>query len=191
VGAQALALGQRPPPRIDGAAIAPGAGPPELPGTGYHDRTLLLAEMRFDTEKMVERLEDAGVPHGQALIKAEFEKQRLRFDDKFEDLRHYVDAELEKQRMHFDAELEKLRQHVDSELEKLRQHVDTELEKLRLHVDAELEKQRMHFAAEIGKLRLEFHAQLSNTRGDLIKWVVSVGILQMALIAALVLKLVP
>jgi ribosome-associated translation inhibitor RaiA len=183
-----------------------------------------MAEMRFDTEKMVERLEDAGVPHGQArahvsllmnsintteesiierctsqqevadhltLIKAEFEKHCLRFDDKFEDLRHYVDAKLEKQRMHFDAELERLRQHVDSELEKLRQHVDTELEKLRLHVDAELEKQRMHFAAEIGKLRLEFHAQLSNTRGDLIKWVVSVGILQMALIAALVLKLVP
>lgn len=128
-----------------------------------------MSEMRFDTEKMVERLEDAGVPQAQARahvsllmnsINTTEESIIERCASKHQIADHVavIKAEFEKQRLHF----------------------DDQFENLRLYLDAELEKQRLHF-----------EARLSETRGELIKWVVSAGILQMALITGLVLKLIP
>ncbi len=45
--------------------------------------------------------------------------------------------------------------------------------------------------AEISALRSEVKQSISETKADLIRWVVSVGILQMALVAGLVVKLIP
>ena len=45
--------------------------------------------------------------------------------------------------------------------------------------------------AEISALRSEVKQSISESKADLILWVVSVGILQMALVAGLVMKLIP
>ena len=45
--------------------------------------------------------------------------------------------------------------------------------------------------AEISALRSEVKQSISESKADLIRWVVSVGILQMALVAGLVMKLIP
>lgn len=49
---------------------------------------------------------------------------------------------------------------------------------------------RLELKAEINALRLDTKASIAEAKADLIRWVVGVGILQMALIAGLVLKLV-
>lgn len=117
-----------------------------------------MSEMRFDTEKMVEQLEDAGVPQAQARAHVSLLVNSITTNEA------------------------SIIEHCASKQEVADQvtPIKAEFEKLRLHVDAEFEKQR-----------LDFKAGLGDTRADLIKWVVSVGILQMALIAALVLKFVP
>lgn len=43
----------------------------------------------------------------------------------------------------------------------------------------------------IGAAKLELEVKLAETKADLIRWVVGVGVLQTALIAALMLKLLP
>lgn len=45
--------------------------------------------------------------------------------------------------------------------------------------------------ADINSLRMEMRTLNSDTKAELVRWVVAVGVLQMALIAGLVLKLVP
>lgn len=52
------------------------------------------------------------------------------------------------------------------------------------------ESSRLATKQDIENLRLEVKALVSDSKADLVRWVVGVGLLQMALIAGLVLKLV-
>ncbi|WP_232429632.1 MULTISPECIES: hypothetical protein [unclassified Janthinobacterium] len=114
---------------------------------------ILMAAIAFDTLKMAERLESAGMPAAQAKMQATV-------------LAEVITAE--------DASI------VDRFSSK--QDVAVELAAIK----AGIEK----LDSKISQSAAEFKALNSDTKAELIRWVVSVGILQMALVAGLVLKLV-
>jgi len=114
---------------------------------------ILMAAIAFDTLKMAERLESAGMPAAQAKMQATV-------------LAEVMNAE--------DASI------VDRFSSK--QDVAVELAAIK----AGIEK----LDSKISQSAAESKALNSDTKAELIRWVVSVGILQMALVAGLVLKLV-
>jgi hypothetical protein len=109
-----------------------------------------MADMLFDTQKMVERLESVGVPPVQA-------------------------------RMHIAILAE-----VMSTLETVITERCASKDDI-ARLEARIDKLQAH----IDNIEVRTDAKLSDLKSELIRWVVTVGILQMALIAALVLKLVP
>ena len=68
-------------------------------------------------------------------------------------------------------------QHAEAEAEALAEVLETNVRDLSTKFDIEL-------------LRAEMRTELAETKSDLIRWVVGVGVLQTALIAALLIKLV-
>lgn len=114
---------------------------------------ILMAAIAFDTLKMAERLESAGMPAAQAKMQATV-------------LAEVITAE--------DASI--------ADRFSSKQDVAVELAAIK----AGIEK----LDSKISQSAAEFKALNSDTKAELIRWVVSVGILQMALVAGLVLKLV-
>lgn len=111
----------------------------------------------FDTLKMMERLEKAGVPAEQAKVQTEL-------------LAEVISAE--------DASI--------SDRFSAKQEVTSELVKMNF----ELTAFRQEIKTDVNKLRQEMEVQNANTKAEITRWVVSVGVLQIALIAGLVIKLV-
>ncbi|MFA6921671.1 MAG: hypothetical protein WC216_07480 [Gallionella sp.] len=69
-------------------------------------------------------------------------------------------------------------QHAEAEAEALSEVLETNVRDLASKIDIEL-------------LRAEMRTDLAETKADLIRWVVGVGVLQTAMIAALLIKLAP
>jgi hypothetical protein len=113
-----------------------------------------MIDVLFDTQKMVERLEGAGVPPAQARMHTALLEEAI--------------AALHSTIVEHCASKE-------------------DLARLEVRMDTGFKILEEHLVTEAALLR----AAISDTRTDLMKWVVTVGILQMALIAGLVLKLAP
>lgn len=111
-------------------------------------------EMLLDTQKMVERLETAGVPPAHARAYVAVLLDAISSADA-----HYA----------------------------LRLATKDELAQGLADVRAEIRQLETRMETGFAQIR----AEMANLRTELIKWVVTVGILQTTLITALVLKLVP
>lgn len=111
-----------------------------------------MPSLPFDTLKMAERLESAGVPAAQAKVQAAVLAEVICAEDASISDRFFSKQEASQEFASIRAVIEKL----DAKIEKL---------------DAKIDR------------------SASDVKSELIRWVVSVGILQMALIAGLVLKL--
>lgn len=113
-----------------------------------------MTEMLWDTQKMVEQLEAAGVPHAQARAYVSVLLDAISSADAHYASRHAGKDELVKG---------------PADLRTAMRQLETRM--------------------ETGFVQIR--AEMANLRTDLIKWVVTVGILQSTLITALVLKFVP
>lgn len=111
----------------------------------------------FDTLKMMDRLEKAGVPPEQARVQTEL-------------MVEVISAE--------DSSI--------SERFSAKQDVTSEL----VRMNFELTAFRQEIKTDVSNLRQEMLVQNANTKTEITRWVVTVGVLQIALIAGLVLKLV-
>lgn len=120
-----------------------------------------MSDMHFDTQKMVERLEDADVPPAQARVHTALLVETI------------------------NASEAKIIEHCASkdDLARMEARTDARFDK----VDMRFAILEEHLATEASRLR----TAIADTNTELMKWVVTVGILQMALIAGLVLKLAP
>lgn len=151
-----------------------------------------MPEFQFDTIRMVEQLTEAGVPGPQAkaqtlalndVIKAHDGSLGGRFSNQSE-----MRAEFAALEARFAA--------IDSKFA----IVDARFVELRADMRAEFAAVDGKFVAMDGcfaemrgtmaALRGELRQEIAESKSELIRWVVSVGILQMALVAGLLLKLV-
>ena len=121
----------------------------------------------FDTLKYVERLEHAGVPSNQARVQVE-----ALSDVMAEEAQRISDQFVTKATFSQDTS-----------------GLSHEVNALRLDLKQEISTLRLETKSEIKALRLETKADIADAKSDLVRWVVGVGILQMALIAGLILKL--
>ena len=118
-----------------------------------------MAAIAFDTLKMAERLEGAGMPAAQARMQATVLAEVISAEDA-----SIADRFSSKQAAQELAAVKAKNGKLDSKIDQLDSKID--------RLDSKIDKN----AAEV--------------KSELIRWVVSVGILQMALVAGLVLKLV-
>jgi len=131
-----------------------------------------MTDMHFDTQKMVERLEETGVPPAQARVHTALLVEAIHASEA-KIIEHCASKE----------DLARMEARIDARFDRLEGSTDARFDK----VDARFEIQEQRLTGEIALVR----AAISDTKSELMKWVVTVGILQMALIAGLVLKLAP
>ena len=115
-----------------------------------------MTAIPFDTLKMMERLEKAGVPAEQARVQTDLLAEVICAEDRS-----------------------------ISERFSSKQDVTSEL----VRMNFELTAFRQEIKADVSNLRREMQVQNADTKSDITRWVVSVGIFQSALLAGLVLKL--
>lgn len=136
-----------------------------------------MTEMPFDTEKMVGQLEEAGVPTPQARAHAAVLSEII------------VTMETAIiERCATKQDIRELRDEI--------RDMKADLESRFAGVDVQFAKVNVQFAqvnAQFAQVNAQFakvDARMDRLRAELVRWVVTVGILQTALIVALVLKLV-
>jgi SMC interacting uncharacterized protein involved in chromosome segregation len=105
-----------------------------------------MMDIPFDTQKVVERLEQSGVPSEQAKMQAAVLADIIAAED-------------------------------DRVAERFAERTN-------------LARELLGINAEIQSLRGEVRQSAAEVKADLVRWVVSVGVLQMALIASLILKII-
>ncbi|NHZ67112.1 hypothetical protein [Massilia genomosp. 1] len=110
-----------------------------------------MTAIPFDTLKMVQRLESAGVPSDQAKVQAAVLAEVISAEDLSITERFSAKADVLAELAGIRASIEKMDTRLDSKIDKT----------------------------------------VAEAKAELVRWVVGVGMLQMALIAGLVLKLVP
>jgi len=118
----------------------------------------------FDSSQFAKRLRDAGLPQPVTDIEAEV----------MGDFARYL------------ATLSAAADKRDIMAEVAREETDAKIDQL----NAKIDKVAMELDTKIFCLGAELRAQMSANQGEVIRWVVTVGILQSALVTALVLKLV-
>ena len=133
-----------------------------------------MTSSSFDAVKAVERLESAGVPAEQARMHALLLCEILRDASRNADIRQELTAETSELKMSI-AKLDAKIDRVDAKVDRVDAKVD--------RVDARISELEQ-------RIDIKIQAAIAGLKSELILWVVSVGILQSALITGLVLKVV-
>jgi len=142
----------------------------------------------FDSHKYAKRLIEAGVPAQAADVQAEtmvdVMDQLAAFSAKLDTQDGKVD--------HLDAKIDVLAAKIDLQSgkidaldAKLNEKIDVQEAKFNEKIDA----QEARFDAKIDTLEAKFDARIAEAKAELIRWTVGMGVLQLALISALLLKL--
>lgn len=159
-----------------------------------------MASLPFDTLEMVERLEDAGVPTAQAKVQVSMLAEVIRSEDasisdRFVSKQDVIQelasirTLIEKLDAKTNTRFEMLDAKIDSKFGMLDAKIDSKFGMLDGKIDANIKTLDTKIDANIGMLDIKIDKSASDVKSELIRWVVTVGILQMALIAGLVLKL--
>ncbi|MEB0137603.1 MULTISPECIES: coiled-coil domain-containing protein [unclassified Undibacterium] len=138
----------------------------------------MMAAIPFDTQIMVEKLEKSGVPPEQAKVQTALLAELIQATDDSMSERFSAKQDVASELSKIAFELTSLRQEMKTESAHFRQEVKTELAYFRQEVKAEL-----------SQFKLSGETLNANTKADLIRYIVSAGILQGGLIATLILKL--
>jgi len=169
----------------------------------------------FDSNQYAKRLRDAGLPEPVADIEAEAmadiskslmaleaaaEKQEINVNasnretgakiDHLDSKIDRLDSKVDCVATELDAKIDRL----DAKVDRVAAELDAKIDRLDAKVDrvaAELNAKIDCLDAKIDRVAAELRGQISDMKAELIRWAVGVGILQMALISALLLRLIP
>jgi hypothetical protein len=147
--------------------------------TVYTRSTSMTATI-FDSHKYAKRLMDAGVPAQVADVQAEtmveVMDQVATFPGKLDTQNSKID--------HLDAKIDVLAAKIDLQAEKI------DLQAGKIDVQAEkIDAMEAKFDEKINTVTAKFDAKIADAKAELIRWMVSLSVLQLALISALLLKL--
>lgn len=166
-----------------------------------------MASLPFDTLEMVERLQDAGVPSAQAKVQVSMlaeviSSENASISDRFVSkpdviqelasiraLIEKLNAKIDISDTKSDNRFEMLDAKIDSKFGMLDAKIDSKFGMLDAKIDANIKTLDTKIDANIGMLDIKIDKSASDVKSELIRWVVTVGILQTALIAGLVVKL--
>jgi hypothetical protein len=134
-----------------------------------------MATIPFDTLKMVDRLVEAGVPAPQAKVQTELLAEAISAEDFSITERFSNKHEVTQELLSIDIKLDKFESRTQIALDKL---------------DSKIDKGIAELDSKIKVLDSKLDKSMAELKSELIRWVVSVGMLQFGLIAGLLLKLV-
>jgi len=162
----------------------------------------------FDSSQYAKRLHEAGLTQPVADIEAETMGEMGRYLATLSAEAEKRDIVAEAARKETDAKIDTaiagLNARIDTATAGLNARIDTataKIDKVAIELNAKIDKVAIELNAKIDKvateldtkifcLGAELRAQMSVNQGEMIRWVVTVGILQSALVTALLLKLV-
>jgi HAMP domain-containing protein len=148
-----------------------------------------MMAIQLDTLKIVEQLEKAGYSTQQAKAQTAILASAISDEAAWAEDKFAAKSTFTQELSGVKSEIGLLRQELKSEVGSLRQELKSEIGSLRQELKSEIGSLRQELKSEIGLLRQETKALNSDTKAELIRWVVGVGMLQMGLIAGLLLKL--
>ena len=133
----------------------------------------------FDSSQYAKRLREAGLAQPIADIEAETMGEMGRYL-----------AALSAEAAQRDVTAEAARKETDAKIDTAIAGLNAKIDKVTIELNAKIDRVAIELNAKIVCLGAELRAQMSANQGALIRWVVTVGVLQSALVTALVLKLV-
>jgi len=155
-----------------------------------------MASLPFDTLEMVERLQDAGGPSAQAKVQVSMLAEVISSENASISDRFVSKPDVIQELASIRALIEKLNAKIDisdaksdNRFEMLDAKIDSKFGMLDAKIDANIKTLDTKIDANIGMLDIKIDKSASDVKSELIRWVVTVGILQTALIAGLVVKL--
>ena len=151
----------------------------------------------FDSSQYAKRLHEAGLTQPVADIEAETMGEMGRYLATLSAEAEKRDIVAEAARKETDAKIDTaiagLNARIDTATAGLNARIDTataKIDKVAIELNAKIDKVATELDTKIFCLGAELRAQMSVNQGEMIRWVVTVGILQSALVTALLLKLV-
>lgn len=135
----------------------------------------------FDSHKYARRLTDAGLPAQAADIQAET----------MVELMNYVSANLSQQETQ-DGKIDRLGAKIDSLAEKIDEaetRFDEKIGAMESRYDDKLGASEARFDEKLRAMEARFDAKIADAKAELIRWMVGMGVLQLSLISALLLRL--
>jgi hypothetical protein len=127
----------------------------------------------FDNHQYAKRLQDAGMPPALADIHAESTGEIM---NELSALNTKID--------HYAAETNAKIDMVQFKLDAKIDHVDT-------RINGKIDQVDIKINGRIDQVEARLEAKIADSRAELIRWVVGVGILQSSLLSALLLKMIP
>jgi hypothetical protein len=163
-----------------------------------------MSAVALDTLKFTKRLREAGVPDKQAEAEAEavhealreiigdFERSRLKEVATKQDIKA-LEASTKLSINELDAKIETVRDTLSRDIKALEASTKQDFKALEAtnkldikELDAKIETVRDFLRRDIKESALRLEAKIADTHADLVKWVVSAGLVQFALIAGLI-----
>ena len=145
-----------------------------------------MTALAFNTHAYVKKLQEAGFTEQQAEVLAETQVElisdQLASKDDIETAHTGLKRDI--------AELRKDMENIRAELKRDIAELRKDMENIRAELTRDIETLRTELKRDTKELELRLEAKLADTKADIIRWMIGVGIFQTALIAALLLKLV-
>ena len=152
-----------------------------------------MSAVALDTLKFTKRLREAGVPDKQAEAEAEavhealreivsdFDRNRLKEVATKQDIKA-LDTSTQIAVKELDARTETVRDNLSRDIKALEASNKLDFKEL----DAKIETVRDFLRRDIKESELKLEAKIADSHANLVKWVVSAGLVQFALIAGLI-----
>ena len=166
----------------------------------------------FNTLRMTEQLEAAGVPPQQAKAqssllaeimqaeqaglrehisdKQDINEKLVKMDCSITSLRSEIGINMQASQQELKSDMTIFRHEIRAEMAAFRQEILAEMTTFRQEMQAEIAAFRQETKSDIAKLEHVLLRKIAETQSDNIRWIVSAGIVQTALITGLMLKLV-
>ena len=144
----------------------------------------------FDSSLYAKRLREAGLAQPIADIEAETMGEMGRYLAALSAEAAQRDVTAEAARKETDAKIDTAIAGLNAKIDKATIELNAKIDRVAIELNAKIDRVAIELNAKIVCLGAELRAQMSANQGALIRWVVTVGVLQSALVTALVLKLV-
>ncbi|MRX08597.1 hypothetical protein GJ697_12175 [Pseudoduganella sp. FT25W] len=127
----------------------------------------------FDNHQYAKRLQEAGMPPALADIQAETTGE----------LMNALDA--------LNTKLDKYATDTNTKFDQVEFTLDAKIDQVEFKLDAKIDRVDIRLNGRIDQVEARLETKIAESRAELIRWVVGVGILQSSLLSALLLKMIP
>jgi len=159
-----------------------------------------MAAIAFDTLKFAKRLKEAGVPDKQAEAEAEALKEvlsdfageqlaNLTTRRDLKELENILRRDTKELETGLQRDMKELETNLQRDMKELETSLKRDMKVLETNLQRDTQEIKTQVSRDIKESELRLESKLAESNAALVKWVVSVGVLQVAIIGAMTLSL--